>query len=455
MAPQSHWDRLAPELKDAVLDCAGPLTQLAARAAMPVELRRRLRGAQLEALWREVVELDWQGDLTKLPRPPADCEPLLAVRDRALADRLRAAHIVSPADALRIAVRNGWDDVLAAASPADVADAAAAEGNVALLRRFLAGSPAVPPTTPIAVVAALGGHMDAVQLLCRLMPDEWWDTSLMDAAAEGGNLDLVVWLHGKRRSHDALARAAARGHLHVVRWLVDKGIGIMSVDALAGAAEGGHVQVLQMLLDRYPDYRGDMPDVLAQSLPPPHVHEWAESQGIAVDPSTLIVSLALAGRTAEVQRIIGTPRLQLDDNLVDLAYFNESDTLMRIALQQPGATLPDDYVLHAVKDRETGLLQLFIRHDRRLVGVIADHAASLGHANLVEWVHVRFPESITQNTLAQACAKGRTRAVEYLLGEIEGVAWDLEAARACADGVRKDDVLRVLDAHARALGQMQ
>ncbi|KAG7384338.1 hypothetical protein PHYPSEUDO_002745 [Phytophthora pseudosyringae] len=76
----------------------------------------------------------------------------------------------------------------------------------------------------------------------------------MDGAAARGRLGIMQWLHSTRSegcSVDAFTEAAANGHLHVLRWLIQHYPQLSRpVHCLVAAAEHGHVEILRFLRPR-------------------------------------------------------------------------------------------------------------------------------------------------------------------------------------------------------------
>ncbi|RLN53193.1 hypothetical protein BBJ28_00025745, partial [Nothophytophthora sp. Chile5] len=97
--------------------------------------------------------------------------------------------------------------------------------------------------------AASGGHLSVVQWLHENRT-EGCSTAAMDRAAAQGHIEVVQWLHANRSegcSKAAMNGAAKNGHLKVVQWLHAHRSEGCSKSAMNGAARGGHLKVVQWL----------------------------------------------------------------------------------------------------------------------------------------------------------------------------------------------------------------
>lgn len=113
-------------------------------------------------------------------------------------------------------------------------------------------------STDTLLLAASGGSLAAVQWMDayeRAYPEQHvfrsrFTPNVMDRAAAAGHLHVVRWLHEHRSdgcTDDAMDEAAAGGHLAVVQWLHEHRHEGCTCDAMDEAARYGHVAVLQWL----------------------------------------------------------------------------------------------------------------------------------------------------------------------------------------------------------------
>ncbi|KAG6592502.1 serine/threonine-protein kinase [Phytophthora cinnamomi] len=93
---------------------------------------------------------------------------------------------------------------------------------------------------------ACHGDMEAVRRLVA----EGWQPPRLDYAAEGGSIAMVQWLldqHKDVGKQWALKNAAAKGHLEVVKLLVNEDMVYLDGQAFCDAATHGHLTVVQWL----------------------------------------------------------------------------------------------------------------------------------------------------------------------------------------------------------------
>ncbi|KAL2915103.1 hypothetical protein HK105_205427 [Polyrhizophydium stewartii] len=264
----SHWDRLPLELRDMVLEAAGALTLLAAGRA--VDIARLPRSVRVR-MWVDVVETEFQGDLALLApasggaslAPPV--EAFMAVRSRAMLERLQALPACNGEFVLFSAARNGWLDLLEGCNPRVRMQILAKSGALDLVRREACAcanaaddaSECCPRCGCIrlcaahAEMAARYGHLELLQLLHATMdPSTRWTTSVLDNAAASGHLDVVQWLHLHRSdgcSTDAMDLAAWAGRLDIVRFLHTHRSEGCTTEAMNLSAKQGNLRMVMWL----------------------------------------------------------------------------------------------------------------------------------------------------------------------------------------------------------------
>ncbi|KAG5176654.1 hypothetical protein JKP88DRAFT_249421 [Tribonema minus] len=225
------------------------------------------------------------------------------------------------------------------------AAAAARRGHVPVLDWLQGGAGNRKWAIPACVAAAEAGRLPVLQWFYEQLGHRWLEPGqLVEAAAGGGHVEALRWLHGAARCAlraPAALRAAERGHLRCVRYLLEHdcalvhgytgsawaaaaGAGHLGVvrylwarcqcdarDMMFAAAEGGRVEVLQWLVDGggggaranvwigwYAGRAGQVPVLewlRARGLP----MQW-EHRGQGVDPS-VFAQAALAGRLNVLQ----------------------------------------------------------------------------------------------------------------------------------------------------------
>ncbi|KAL2912082.1 hypothetical protein HK105_208434 [Polyrhizophydium stewartii] len=446
----SHWDRLPLELRDMVAAAAAPaLARFLRRPPLVAAEVASLRSAEVCRLWTEALDSDWQGDLGRLPAIDGDSPVLLAVRSRRTLDRIVGRGVrVAAETVMRLAVRHGWTDLMDAEHCEVVAEAAASEGAVHVLADLVDERKAVSVTPWHAECAAEDGQLGAVEwLLARTDAPPW----ITDAAARSGSVDLVAWLHARGvgawtpRTMDSAAR---RGRLRVVEWLADHRREGCSVDAFRWAFDNGHADVLEFLCVRFPavlerarttaGYMFNSARHLGsllwakKHLPDMHVaadlSRFFDNYGAGAvamladtkDPTTLsdVLRWAIVHNCADaVSQLIKREQVQVEEQMVDPYW----------------------------ACRSTDALAVVIKHDGRWAAMLANRAAQLhGNADLLEWLHVRFPGSVSQSVLEAAVRAGSKAATELLVGKIKDVEWDLDGVLALAKQQRNAQIEKIL-----------
>ncbi|GLC49934.1 hypothetical protein PLESTB_000324600 [Pleodorina starrii] len=128
---------------------------------------------------------------------------------------------------------------------------AAARGHLAVLQ-YLHASGLPANTRFVAEAAARAGHLPLVAWAVEdlgVAPADGED-SLLDLAAESGNLELMAWLHdrGWALGPTAIPNGAVRGCEEALEWLVERGCPFpLNGGAYLGAARNGDLAMLRCL----------------------------------------------------------------------------------------------------------------------------------------------------------------------------------------------------------------
>lgn len=98
-------------------------------------------------------------------------------------------------------------------------------------------------------VAAYHGNFPVMRWL-RMEAGAEWSEETTAAAADGGSLECLSWLHINECPWDeeTVVSAAAGGHMDVLRYTHGEGLRAPSGKACAAAAQGGHMEVLHWLV---------------------------------------------------------------------------------------------------------------------------------------------------------------------------------------------------------------
>ncbi|KAL2918452.1 hypothetical protein HK105_201853 [Polyrhizophydium stewartii] len=291
LAPgSSEWDRLPAELRKMVLEHAGPLTRLVCGCVDDVEA---LPDADKQRMWADALELDWRGQLRRLPAVEPDASALEAVRSQRLAERVGFIHTSAAARAAleSLAASRFWP----APRPAlHHRHSKAVEAHSYAVLRSLMNGRAAPTqiSAPAIVAAARFGMLDALRLMHDRLPAGQWSTEVMDAAAASGHLAVVRFLHEHRTegcTPAAMDAAAEHGHTGIVSFLLGNRREGCTRAALVLAARNGHAEIVALLLERAPRADWDLAFVVGEAAWSRHAHvcrvlfDFCEARGIVVD----------------------------------------------------------------------------------------------------------------------------------------------------------------------------
>ncbi|KAL2911896.1 hypothetical protein HK105_208616 [Polyrhizophydium stewartii] len=245
--PSQQWNALPRAVRIQIIKEAGVLTQFL-DGSLPAA---QLDAADKQQMWLEAFEIDWDGDLARLPKVPyLPLQAYWAIHSKAMFDRVAALGWHDSESLQHTALRNGWTDRLDASRPHELCDAAASAGDLDTLRDLVDVRRAASPTEDMAKMAAVFGHLHVLRFLHERMPDGAWSTEVMDYAAWGAKLDCLKFLHESRSegcSPMAMNKAAERGALQVVQWLHENRPEGCTSDAIDWAAEHGHLDVVKFL----------------------------------------------------------------------------------------------------------------------------------------------------------------------------------------------------------------
>nr|KAJ3420593.1 hypothetical protein HK105_005497 [Polyrhizophydium stewartii] len=404
---RSHWDRLPAELHHWIFAQAGLWTQLTAGRLLGAELRA-LCAADRMRLWRAALEDDADWAAATLPRMPGLTELAQLARSEAMCRRLAAAGVWDRLAVARAAVVGRWMGLVSECPPALVAQAAAAEGVVDILE----------------------------DLVC------WQDFRHMRLALGSGSVACVEWLYIHVWNLYLPPMALEWAACSIGKEMID---GTGNAEALAFI-----IQVAQ------PTVSSPLP--LSYSSPSVDYHRTLLEAGIRRSPSLVIRcaikndSLPLAKWAKSTLR--SRVRLQ---HLYKYSGYVTSDLARWVVAElvsggECTGVLPRRMLRIAASRSWLGVLRDAIARDPKQKARIAA-VAELASVRVLEWMHEKYPGCISQATLCAAAEAGNVASVAFILGNVRGDAWDMDAARSsagCRRGIHtnRQSVLAQIDAFA-------
>ncbi|KAL2919358.1 hypothetical protein HK105_201001 [Polyrhizophydium stewartii] len=423
---RSLWDRLPKELREHILAAASPFARLLRGDLLFAELQC-LPLADKHRLWAQALASGWQGDFGLLPPVDGHSECFLAVRDEATLARVWQAGLINAVTHQRIVIRNGWrhlvNDIGGGGSSgsgsgdlASLQSAAAFEGSRTLLEH---------------ATSATGSG--------KLHP------RLADFASEGGHLEIVELLfRGRCTSMWAMPAAAAKGHVHVVRWCRERGLDHAVRDAWRLAAAHGHADVLAYLLRAYPKQRFAVGPWELRHLSSVPALELLSRAGAIGDTAALLGHLARAGSTDCVRWLCQAHALRPTQDMLLVAAENNHAQLVRWLLRRPRITATTHVILAAIHRGSVDALGALVEHSPQGAHLISTTASETNDIGLMQWCHLRCAESVSQSTLHTAIVHNSTDVIEYLIDHVHEYAWNIAQAIDVAAAAKMHHVVQFL-----------
>nr|KAJ3422127.1 hypothetical protein HK105_001038 [Polyrhizophydium stewartii] len=420
----NEWDRMPAEVQHMILAAASPFTKFVNGLLLRAELNGLSKQQQLQA-WQEAADADWQGDLALLP-PRGYSTWFPNIRTRAFYSRLKA--VCDREDLGCVAIRNGWTDMLDFGKPEQLAECAALEGDVELLRELLDVRKIVRPSKTLACYASHNGHLDCVQFLHKRMLDQRWSPTIGQYAAETGNLDLVVWLRKHRPkcvNSAATYRAAQGNHMHIVRWLVDNVCDVCDTQAIHFALVNNNLEMAEFLCIMFPgilDQHSPYRDPVASDI---RVIEWLDARGL-IKPRPLLKHIAGKGKIDVLDWACERFQVELQEGDLEDAWDHPHNAVLKQAYER-GMPFTDLSAKEAVDYSNTEIMSWIISRDTSKQPLLVDATIQHGDDALLEWWRVRHGVIVGQQDLEAAIRAGDTKTFLSLLSK-KSIAWDFDAA---------------------------
>ncbi|KAL2919064.1 hypothetical protein HK105_201334 [Polyrhizophydium stewartii] len=425
----NEWDRMPGEVQCMILDAAGPFTKFVNGLLVKADLQGLPRHHH-ERVWQDAIDADWQGSTDLLPHVDTTSRSLSM--SRVFLSRIE--HRLDPRDVSRLAIRNGWTDMLDFGRPGILAESAACEGSLTLLKELIDSRKAVRPSVGLVELAAIKGHLKVLQFFENRMPIQEWTPSVGYHAAMSGNLELLVWLKEHCPScidATALDGAASGNHIHVLRWLADNTAAVCDWRTFQHAAEADSLEMLELLQERFPDALGIPRRSFVSSEV--GVLEWLNKRGL-MDRGRLTRHIVKKGKIAALEWAEAHLQIEFKERDLEDGYRNRSNSLLKHAY---GRGLPFTMVSAqwAARCGNIDMMCWAISRDRNMIPMLVEASASQGITALVEWWRVHHGIVFGQTELEVAICNLCSHFVKHLL-EMDDIEWDLGASRAAVAASR-------------------
>jgi hypothetical protein len=211
------------------------------------------------------------------------------------------------------------------------------------------------------------GHLEFVQWVLAgttLAPVD--AQRAVSVAARSGSIDLVRWLveeHHCPKHGNALRSAAWEGHMDMVFWLREQGVGTVK-DAVDGAARGGQIHVLEWAIEQGGQLTEDILYVAAESANAATVG-WLLDRGCPYDEKTLVMWACCNWETDEVLKLlIGARGMQFDYHTCSTTGYETSDLFDEGVLHRVGGGgLNVGYFESCVHSGDLGRVRYALEHN--------------------------------------------------------------------------------------------
>ncbi|OQS01096.1 hypothetical protein ACHHYP_01836 [Achlya hypogyna] len=265
-------------------------------------------------------------------------------------------------------------------------------------------------------LAALHGHRDIVMHLHQ--HGSRVTSSTMDAAAAGGHLSLLRFLHAQQLGSyttAALASAVAHGHANIARYLLAQGV--PAADALLSAVRGGHLDCVELLIARVRETTASM--VLPVDLIVVAVNQGFEAIRELLHPlqvwsSEYMDAAARAGCLHLVQFLHNEAYFTCSRMAVDMAATNGHLDVVRFLCEQRGEGCSQSAVDRAAGNGHLDVVVYLTEHH----GIKGSHfalawAAVGGHLNVVRYLHEMCSAPVCADFAERAARGGHLDVVCY------------------------------------------
>jgi ankyrin repeat protein len=310
--------------------------------------------------------------------------------------------------------------------------AASRTGTVDLMQRLLDTFQCHLDETMVAA-AARGGQLSAVrwlhehlQPLSELETRRFFSSDVMVLAAESGNFAMVQWLHtlstdGVCASFEPVVAASTHGHLGIVEELIGYCSSPLTVDAMDGAATMGHLDIVRFL-HAYGE-NASTPSACCSTLAMDqaatnghlHVVEWLHanrSEGC----TTAAMDGAAEHGYSDVVRFLHENRMEgCTWRAMDAAARGGHLEIVRFLHEHRLEGCTTDAMTWAVGNNDFDMVMFLDAN--RVEGCACDAmdcAAGRGHLEMVKWLHANRSEGCTAEAMDAAASNGHLDVVKFL-----------------------------------------
>ncbi|KAL2916090.1 hypothetical protein HK105_204181 [Polyrhizophydium stewartii] len=266
----SNWDRMPPEICRMILRADRSLLSKLVYGELTAYELSPAASAESEQLWHEVFEADWQGGLSKLPRPCTQ-KCFLAIRTKAMLDQVLPLNIMRRKVTRLVAIKNGCREAIENDNPHAMLQNAIRVCALWLMRELVdewhAASVFLWPLNE----AAKAGHLEAFIWVESHLDEPLWDESAFSKRLTGCVNGCTPLQHFVEEHPLIMAMrvAAQNGHLRIVECLCKWADALAATVARSGL--GNAAEVLERIFSAVSDLS---------------MLRWAHAYRLLADPQT-------------------------------------------------------------------------------------------------------------------------------------------------------------------------
>ncbi len=249
--------------------------------------------------------------------------------------------------------------------------------------------------------AAAKGHLEVVRWLHNHRCVKC-TTEAMDSAAANGHLNVVQWLHTYRKegcTTYAMTAAAGRGHLHVVKWLHRYRNEGCTTEAMDNAASYGNIDVLNWLHQHR--HEGCTTEAMNGAAAHGHLHilEWLKTnrhEGCTARAFRLAIEY---GHAEIAKWLVAKYPHNCQFNEVHILSWTTNGTLelIKTVYENGWGTMSSWVLAHAAYFGELAGVEYLHHMQVECISSVSTYAAQRGHLHILQWLHGNACKCIDPN----------------------------------------------------------
>ncbi|KAJ8517994.1 hypothetical protein ON010_g18256 [Phytophthora cinnamomi] len=263
--------------------------------------------------------------------------------------------------------------------------------------------------------AASGGHLDMIQWLHVNYPN-CFSTRTMDCAARNGQLEVVKFLHANRPegcTTNAMNGAAANGHFDMVQWLHQHRREGCTTDAIDSCS---HMKILKWLNASRREGCTSKAMGKAMMMKRFDIAKWLhDHQGLQY-PDNIVDELAQAGNLQVLTWLHKRKEGKWSKNAMNEAASSGHLDVVKYLHENRREGCSRQAMNNAAGNNYLDVVEWLHANRREGCSVLAmTNAATGGHLEMVQWLHAHRREGCSPAAMSGAAAGGHIRVMEFLV----------------------------------------